>query len=314
MNIVQDRIYGAIFGQAIGDALGLATEFMSKFQVQRAYPQGVNDYQDMLQDYHRRRWKPGEWTDDTDQMLCILDSLLEKRGVDTLDIARRIREWAQRSGRGMGRTVHAVVSHPVFLSDPQAAARAVWEQSGECMAANGGVMRTSVLGVWQVHDPQAVRDNAAQVCRITHYDPRCVGSCVAVCLAIRDLLSGEITDMDQLIEQVEQETSTFSADLASYLRLAWGPLDALQLDEPDSIGYTLKAMGAAFWALRNAASFAGGLLPIIHEGGDADTNAAVTGALLGARFGLSAIPSRWVEGLVEKEALMARAEALVTGI
>ena len=86
MNIVQDRIYGNIFGQAIGDALGLATEFMSKFQVQRAYPQGVNDYQDMLQDYHRRKWKPGEWTDDTDQMLCILDSLLEKRGMDTLDI------------------------------------------------------------------------------------------------------------------------------------------------------------------------------------------------------------------------------------
>ena len=40
-----------------------------------------------------------------------------------------------------------------------------------------------------------------------------------------------------------------------------------------------------------------------HEGGDADTNAAVAGALLGEKFGYSNIPQRWVEGLVYRQEL-----------
>jgi ADP-ribosylglycohydrolase len=33
------------------------------------------------------------------------------------------------------------------------------------------------------------------------------------------------------------------------------------------------------------------------EGGDADTNAAVAGALLGGKFGLSTIPKHWINEL-----------------
>jgi len=37
----------------------------------------------------------------------------------------------------------------------------------------------------------------------------------------------------------------------------------------------------------------------VMRGGDTDTNAAITGALLGAVYGLSAIPERWVRTVLE---------------
>lgn len=315
---VEDRIRGTVFGQAIGDALGLGTEFLTRDGVREYYPRGLNDYDQIIQDRHRRRWKEGSWTDDTDQMLCILDSLIEKNDVDVQDIAHRIYRWASGGGMGIGRTVRAVLSSPGFLEDPHAAANGVWEQSGRKAAANGGVMRTSILGVWNYNDPIKVRENAAAVCRITHFDPRCVGSCVLVCLVISSLLAG-VRDVNELVRQAYAESDYHDERIRGYLERAQESLEALELDEgldPETgengkIGYTLKAMGSAFWALNNAISFEEGLSRVILEGGDADSNGAVTGAILGAYFGYSEIPRRLVSRLRNKNKLENRIEKLI---
>ena len=39
------------------------------------------------------------------------------------------------------------------------------------------------------------------------------------------------------------------------------------------------------------------MLQVINAGGDTDTNGAVVGAVLGARFGAEAVPVRWTERL-----------------
>ena len=93
---IKERFLGTIFGQAVGDALGLSTEFMSKQEVDQFYPNGIEDYSQIVQDDHRRRWQRGDWTDDTDMMLCILDSFMACQKVDTLDIARRFKEWMMK--------------------------------------------------------------------------------------------------------------------------------------------------------------------------------------------------------------------------
>lgn len=76
---IKDRFLGTIFGQAVGDALGLSTEFMSKQEVDRFYPNGIEDYSQIVQDDHRRRWQRGDWTDDTDMMLCISEDCFIRR-------------------------------------------------------------------------------------------------------------------------------------------------------------------------------------------------------------------------------------------
>jgi len=308
---IKDKIRGAIFGQAIGDAIGLGTEFMTQAMVKHYYPEGLTEYTQILQDKHRKRWKPGEWTDDTNQMLCILDSILATKRVDVKDIALTLVDWAHHDGRGSGRTITSVLGSPIFMQRPHEAAKNYWEQSNRYAAANGAVMRTSVLGVWEYDKPEKIRINATKVCKITHYDPRCVGSCVMTCLAISRLLQGE-TDMEQLSYSLLLEGDIFDQRIRPFLAEHLHPnIAVLNLSDTSNLGYTLKALGAGLWALQYAPSFDSGISTIIHEGGDADTNAAVAGAILGAKFGYEALPTRWKDHLHRKDWLMEQTEQLI---
>src|SRR5262249_35506062 len=173
-----DRVRGVLFGQAVGDALGFGTEFLPKSAVARFYPDGLTDYSQIGGRFQAcEQWRPGDWTDDTDQLLCVLDSLLEKGHLDPLDVAARLCYWGLTDGYGMGQTVYFCVHHPRFAERPFEVAEEYWQSRGQRPAANGAVMRTSVLGVWQYPERQAVISNAETVCRLTHADPRCVGSC-----------------------------------------------------------------------------------------------------------------------------------------
>jgi len=58
---IKDRIAGCLWGQAIGDALGLGTEFMSRDEVLHNYPEGLSEYSQIVQDFHRERWCQGDW-------------------------------------------------------------------------------------------------------------------------------------------------------------------------------------------------------------------------------------------------------------
>ena len=75
------------------------------------------------------------------------------------------------------------------------------------------------------------------------------------------------------------------------------------LDDEKSMGYTLRTLGAALWAYWHATSYKEGILKIVLSGGDADTNAAVAGAILGAKFGIDQIPEEWKEGLLHASML-----------
>lgn len=76
-----DRFRGCLYGQAIGDALGLETEFMTDEDIAWKYPHGLQHYKQIYQDRHRKRWEIGDWTDNTDMMLCIADAVIEDKGL-----------------------------------------------------------------------------------------------------------------------------------------------------------------------------------------------------------------------------------------
>lgn len=84
----------------------------------------------------------------------------------------------------------------------------------------------------------------------------------------------------------------------------------MRLDE-GLIGHTLLCMEAGLWGLATQLGFEDALLRVINAGGDTDTNGVVAGAVLGARYGVDAIPPRWLEGIPQRERLEKLAEDLL---
>lgn len=304
MENMNDKFLGVIFGQAVGDALGLSTEFMSKQEVKQQYPNGISSYSDIVQDEHRRRWDIGDWTDDTDIMLCILDSIVECGKVDSLDIAKRFKDWMMNGGMGIGRHTYNVMALGDYTSNPQKAAEIIWKMGKKKAAANGAVMRTSVVGLLQKN----VALYAEEICKLTHYDPRCVGSCVIASEIIHALVyEGVMLGYDEIVDIAKyyDERIVLFVDMAHQ-----DDLEALDLDDEASMGYTLKTLGAALWSYWHANSYREGISKIILSGGDADTTSAVAGAILGAKFGLEQIPEVWRNGLIYKAELCSKVSLL----
>lgn len=158
------------------------------------------------------------------------------------------------------------------------------------------------------HTPKAVEECAANICRLTHYDPRCAGSCAIVSLLIHSLVySNEKLSYHQMVDIGER----YDSRIREYIDLSLNTdIRALELQDWDSVGYTLKTLAAGLWAYWNAKSFEDGLLSVVRAGGDADTNAAVACAILGAKYGFSSIPDEYVNGLIYKEQL----EEVVNGM
>lgn len=292
-----DRFRGCLYGQAIGDALGLGTEGMTDEDMAWKYPNGIHHYSEIFQDRHRKRWKIGDWTDDTDMMLCIANAVIEDKGMNLTTIARNFKEWEEGDPMGIGNNTWKVLQSSDYLSKPLEVSKLVWEMSRRTSAANGGLMRTSVVGLF----PKAVEVCAANICRLTHYDPRCVGSCVIVSELIHSLVYGGPTlTYYQMLDLARK----YDDRIVDYIDLSLdGDIWALELDDMDAAGYTLKTMAAALWTYWHARSFEEGLLTIVNAGGDADTNAAVACAILGAKYGFGSIPSEYVEGLIYREQL-----------
>lgn len=295
----KDKIYGTIFGQAIGDALGLGTEFMSKKEVREKYPDGLKEYSQIIRDYHRAKFQPGSWSDDTDMMLCIANAIIEDKGINLHTIARNFKQWVYApETRGVGQTTLKVLSIAEYVEKPHQVAELIWRMTRTKNAANGSVMRTAIIGLKKENVAQTAED----VCKLTHFDPRCVGSCVIVSEIINHLIWHD----EQLsYSQIMTIGNKYDKSIAEYIDKAYyNGIESLELDEPSSIGYTLKALGSALWCLFHANDFEEGLLRVVNEGGDADTNAAVACAMLGAKFGYTSIPQKYTDGLTRKSDLI----------
>lgn len=94
---VADRILGCAYGQALGDAYGLSTEFLSKAEVSQFYPDTSIPvpFPSPKQTQHSSRWKTGDWTDDTDQWLLVLETLLEHDSTPNV-FARKLTLWVRQ--------------------------------------------------------------------------------------------------------------------------------------------------------------------------------------------------------------------------
>jgi len=112
-----NRLLGCAYGQALGDAYGLSTEFEDREKVAYNYPDKTKliPFPKYVSTWHNRRWNEGDWTDDTDQWILILDTLMFHDG-DEKVFAKKLTNWIRcgypelgdHGGMGLGANVSQV--------------------------------------------------------------------------------------------------------------------------------------------------------------------------------------------------------------
>ena len=297
---ILNRLRGCLYGQAVGDALGFGAEAMSRQEVQHNYPDGLKNYYNYKEDDRRKGWPTGFWTDDTEMMLSILDCIVEtpSESISPSNLATHFLSFFEKWGFTCGTLTRKTLNFapPVYQKDPISVSKLVWQLKGRNNAPNGGLMRTAVVGLW----PYNVIENATKICQMTHFDNRCVCSCVIASLIVHNLVWN---DREMTVEEIYSVGDKYDPECRKWIESAYINEDIanLCLDDEETSAYTYRTLSAALWAYFHAPSFESGLLDVVNEGGDADTNGAIACAILGAKFGYSSIPSSYIEGLCKKD-------------
>jgi ADP-ribosylglycohydrolase len=282
---LRGRFQGALLGLATGDAVAAATQYG---RPGRFAPVG-----DMLGggpfDLPR-----GGWSDDTAMALCLAESLIEREGFDARDQVERYRRWQQEG----------------YLS-----------ATGQCVGITAGTARALAVARWRrqpfagTHDPQAqdpeplsriapvalyffanveeaVRQ-AAEAARITCQAPLVLAACRTLARALHAALSG----------------GSKAAILAAALAENGAPAPAAAASPSEGAAAALAAALEVFGSTEN---FRDAVLAAANLGGNSDVVGAVAGALAGAHYSASAIPTLWRNSLMKKQLIEDCADRLLT--
>lgn len=292
---LNDKIRGALFGYALGDALGVGTEFMSKSEAACYYPGGLRHFEDIIRDAHRSQWAPGEWTCDTEVIVRMAESVLRQGGFDVTDFAATLRDWCDEDPYDLCMPIRRCVGTPGWVNHPIAVTHHVWMEVGTFEASNEALGRALVTGMLSPRD--TLDEDTRKAILLTHDDSRCVSSATIMAHVVHELLhhdrEPEFDQLCDICKDIDHRTLPY-LEAARDKKLA-----DLEIDDEDTMNYTRKSMGAALWALWHLDNAADFIHLLVDEGGDADTNASLAGALAGIKYGYDALPA-------EKEKLLRR--------
>lgn len=299
---MDDRILGAMYGLALGDALGATTEFLSRSEVRRRYPQG-----------HREiigggafRWAPGQVTDDTDMALCVMrglrDAGLEAPLSKIVDsVGAEFMKWRARNPPDIGNIVRLALDTFARVGDWKIVARAVQADRGEYAAGNGALMRTLPISLFWPQDIERVKAVSLALTHMTHPHPEAEWCSMAYNVFVCGLLDGHSAKASWA-----KAVAAVPLEGTGLQKLAWRfadiPNELLRMDENviRSSGYCVDTLEAALFCFFTTESAEDCIVKAANLGDDADTVAAVAGGIAGAHYGRDALPSRWMEKLEEK--------------
>lgn len=278
-----DRATGALLGLAVGDALGAGYEFE---------PDPTPDA-DMIGG-GPFGFAPGEWTDDTQMAICVAEEAATGH-LDPSAVGERFLAWFREGQRDVGNQTSAVLSRATDGNELARIAAEHFVRNPSSSAGNGSLMRTAPVALAHLGDDDAIAEAARAISNLTHADPlagdACVLWCVGIDRAVREARLDGVRDGLDLLP----ETS----------RAQWSALlDEAESEPPRTFrrnGYVVTALQAAHAAVHQTpvpedepcSHLPDALRATVHIGHDTDTVAAIAGALLGARWGASAVPFAW---------------------
>ncbi|MFM9373108.1 ADP-ribosylglycohydrolase family protein [Streptomyces sp. Da 82-17] len=241
------------------------------------------------------------WSDDTAQAVVLFQELGDGGGaVDQDRFARRLAEaYAADPHRGYGASMHDVLRRIGTGEDWREVVAGQF--GGQGSWGNGAAMRVAPLGAWLADDLDTVAEQAARQSEVSHHHPEAVAGAVAVAvaaaLATRSR-GGTAPARPEFLRAVADRLP--AGDVRSGVRIA------ARMPQHTSVRHAAEVLGSGYrmsgpdtvpYALWCAATH----LDDLHEGlwhtvagrGDIDTTCAITGGIIAARTGTTALPPAW---------------------
>lgn len=292
---------------AIGDALGMPSELWSRQKVHNYFGY-ISDFLDGPEENEVAcNFTKGQFTDDTQQALIIIDSLVENDfEVSTKIIGSRLLKWADEldafDNNILGPSSLAALT--AFKNGENT------EKYSKKALTNGSAMRIAPVGtLFKSSDYKNLINYVTDINKITHYtDVSIAGSSMianAVSAALEDKTWDEIISSVYLTgEQAENKGSdTFSASLIERTKL--GVKYSKEIENDQTFSETIYNVIGAGTALSESVPAA---LSIAYRaknvekcailcanlGGDTDTIGAMATAICGAKNGYKNINEDWI--------------------
>jgi ADP-ribosyl-[dinitrogen reductase] hydrolase len=276
--MMRERARGCAVGAAVGDALGMPLEFGSRRTPDR-----------MVREMRSGRLPAGTFTDDTEMALALAESLLAHEPLDPADLAERFVAWYEAGPEDIGYQTRLVLHEISRGAEWDQACRVIYRAYPDS-AGNGSVMRCWPVALAEWEDLDRLLDDSRRQSEVTHRHPECLAACAFVNTVIYELLRGVACAeaVDHALDAVE---------MPEPLRLAIRSAPDKVREQLPSSGWVRHTVESAVWGLLTTGAFEEVIVQVANLGGDADSAAAVAGALAGAAYGLEAIPPEWRESL-----------------
>lgn len=293
---LKEKFIGSLMGTHAGDALGMPVEGYQPGLIKMRWGQ-VTEMMDA-------RLGRGTYTDDTEMMIAIAESLCRCKGFNGPDMAQAFLENFS-SDRGYGGGTTKVLSL-IKSGKP-------WDEAGKEVFnggsyGNGSAMRIAPVGCLFYDKPQQLKEVAKLSSIITHRHLLGIEGAVLQSLAVAKALRIDdskkmdpFTFLQELIEEFNPQSKEYKDKL--YL------MRKLLIKEPDkeevikSLGNDVRAYNsvptAIYSFLAHPDSFEEALIYAVNLGGDTDTIGAMSGAISGAYHGIRGVPVHWLEALEE---------------
>ena len=297
----RDRIVGGLLGVHCGDSLGATFEFSA--------PNTGEPLRDIVGG-GPFEWQPGQATNDTDLTICVARAYAALRQGQIEDAPEAVARWAAEAfvawKRGdpvdIGGTTAQALTRVERGDDPLTAG-----QTHDRSAANGGLMRCLPTALARPRDLTRRRETVL-ISSVTHREPRCLDAATAYNDIAAFLVEGE--QPNRAIDRAVSALATYQRDGRTRAAI----LEAAESSTMpfDQGGFVLTSLAIAVWAVCQPRPAEEILIEVCNAGGDADTNGAIAGGLLGVRDGARAWPARWVDALEQAAELHRLAEDLLT--
>jgi len=273
---LSDRVRGCIVGGVVGDAMG------GPFEGQR----GPIQFRE-----------PDNWSisDDSQLTLATCEAITQAKSVSPEHIADHFLQWYRER-----RITGAGASTLKALRDLDAGQHwALAGAKGEMAAGNGAAMRIAPLAFCLDPEDDEDRRLIRDVCRITHHNEEAYVGALAVVTAVRSLAFGHSAPSDVLEAVMFNLPDSRVRDRIRKLSSLQDATIADVAAQFGSSGYVVESVPLSLFAARSIEryQFDEILRMVIEAGGDTDTNASMTGQIIGTWIGASQIPERLIQSL-----------------